>query len=82
MHVSKLIQLRNQANHLLTTYDEYKHSEDLQMRRKVHTDVDRFLMDNRETAMLLLIDGLNGEIELLTKKDSVIYKILATMKRT
>lgn len=58
----KLAKLRNEAAQILATYETHKDSEDERIRRKVHLDVDRFLMENRETALLLLINGLNQEL--------------------
>lgn len=64
--MSELTRLHEEATRLLTLYGEYKNSKDDFMRRKVSVDLDRFLMENRETAALLLVQGLQAELEQLT----------------
>lgn len=64
----ELTKLRNEAERLLVTYTEHKDSEHCDIRRKVHLDIDRFLMEHREEAMLLIVDGLNEEIKRMTDK--------------
>ena len=48
---------------MLTIYEKHKNSEDQDMRRKVHVSLDRFLLENRETAILLMEQGLKAEID-------------------
>lgn len=60
--MSKLTRLRDEALRLLTTYEEHKDSEDATLRRKAHLDLDKFLMEHRETAIMLMVRGLNDEI--------------------
>lgn len=66
--MSELTRLRDEALRLLTTYDEHKNSEDAILRRKAHLDLDKFLMENRETAIILMVKGLDEEIKLLQAK--------------
>ena len=61
--MSELTRLRDEAVRLHTIYDIHKNSEDESLRRKVHLDLDRFLMENRETAVLLMAEGLNKHID-------------------
>ena len=66
--MSKLTRLRDEALRLLTTYEEHKGSDDATLRRKAHLDLDKFLMENRETAIMLMVQGLDKEISLLRAK--------------
>lgn len=61
--MSKLTRLHDEALRLLTVYEEYKDSGDEFMRRKAHLDLDRFLMEHREVAALLIVQGLRFEID-------------------
>lgn len=56
--LSELTRLKDDATRLLTLYELYKDSDYDYMRRKVHLDLDKFLMENRETAILLTVQGL------------------------
>lgn len=58
----KLVRLLNEAEHLLGVYEIHKDSQDETIRRKVHMDLDRFLMENREVAALLMVSGLKAEL--------------------
>lgn len=58
----QLTKLHDEAARLLTLYEEYKDSEDAVLRRRVHVDLDRFLMENREIAALLMVSGLKSEL--------------------
>ena len=55
--------LHVEALRLLTIYEEHKDSEIDYVRRKAHVDLDRFLMENRETAALLMVQGLQDAID-------------------
>ena len=66
--MSKLTRLRDEALRLLTTYEEHKDSDDATLRRKAHLDLDKFLMENRETAIMMMVQGLDKEISLLQAK--------------
>lgn len=48
----------------------YKDHEDSTMRRKAHLDVDRFLMENRETALICMEQVLDGELKSLRAKQA------------
>ena len=65
--MSELTRLHNEAIRILTTYDEHKNSEDEHMRRKAHLDLDYFLMEHRDTAIILFVEGLQREIDSLRK---------------
>lgn len=58
----KLSRLLNEAERLLAVYEEHKNSTDDNIRRRVHMDLDRFLMENREVAALLMVSGLKAEL--------------------
>ena len=76
--MSALTRLRDEASRLLTIYEEHKDSKDEFMRRKATVELDRFLMENRETAATLMVRGLQGEIDALveTKRKVPWYKKL------
>lgn len=61
--MSELTRLHDEAVRLLTVYDEHKNSADESMRRKAHLDLDYFLMRHREVAAILLVEGLQREID-------------------
>lgn len=61
--LSELTRLKDEATRLLTVYEMYKDSEYDYMRRKAHLDIDRFLMENRETVLILTIQGLQDAFE-------------------
>lgn len=63
--MSELTRLRDEAARLLTTYAEYKGCDDLVVKTRVHVELDRFLMANRETAAILMLEGLDAELERL-----------------
>ena len=87
--MSELTRLRDEAERLLTTYAEYKDCNDLVVKTRVHVELDRFLMANRETAALLMLEGLDAEIERLRgelqldyeRKPSVLNKIWRRIRR-
>lgn len=60
--MSELTRLRDEADRLLTTYAEHKDCEDSKIRLRVHVHLDRFLMENRETAVQMMLEGLEAEI--------------------
>lgn len=72
--MSELTRLRDEAERLLTTYAEYKDCDDLVVKTRVHVELDRFLMHNRETAAILMLEGLNAEIEKLKKELHLDYE--------
>ena len=86
--MSELTRLRDEAERLLTTYVEYKDCNDLVVKTRVHVELDRFLMANRETAAILMLEGLNYELERLReelhidyeKRQNILSKILHKLK--
>lgn len=66
--MSELTRLHAEALRLLTVYMEYKDCNDEFMRRKVHVDLDRFLMQHREIAAVLMTQGLQDAIFGLAKE--------------
>lgn len=72
--MSELTRLHDEALRLLTVYDEYRNSNDDYMRRKAHVDLDRFLMEHREVAMLLVVQGLRHEIDNLLPKSTPVKR--------
>lgn len=73
--VTELMKLRDEAARLLEVYTEHKDSEYEEMRRRVHIDLDRFLMEHREEAILLMVDGLNEEIQKMVDKTKPVKKV-------
>lgn len=73
--VKELTKLRDEAARMLELYTEHKDSEYQDLRRKVHVDLDRFLMDHREEAILLMVDGLNEEIKKMVEKTKPVKKV-------
>ena len=63
--MSELTRLRDETERLLTVYAEHRNSDDPKIRLKVHVELDRFLMYNRELATMFMLDGLDAEIERL-----------------
>lgn len=61
--MSELTRLKDEATRLLTVYEEYKNCNDDYMRRKVHVDLDRFLMEHREVAAVLMVQGLQDAFD-------------------
>lgn len=73
--VKELSRLRDEAARLLETYTEFKESDEQDLRRKAHLDLDRFLMEHREEAILLMVDGLNEEIKKMVDKTKPVKKV-------
>lgn len=73
--IKELSKLRDEAERVLETYTIHKDSEDESLRRKAHLDLDRFLMQHREEAILLMVDGLNTEIRVMTDKTRPVKKV-------
>lgn len=57
--MSELTRLHDEALRLLTIYEEHKDSKNEWARRKAHLDLDRFLMEHREIAAILMVQGLH-----------------------
>ena len=61
--LSELTRLKDEATRLLTVYEEYKNCNDDYMRRKAHVDLDRFLMQHRDIAAVLMVQGLQDAFD-------------------
>lgn len=63
--MSELTRLHAEALRLLTIYEEHKDSDVDYVKRKAHVDLDRFLMEHRHEAIILVAQGLQDEIDRL-----------------
>ena len=63
--MSRLTQARDEAARLHQCYLLHRNSEDEDMRRKAHLDLDRYLMENRELAIMCIEQVLDAEIDQL-----------------
>ena len=63
--MSALTRKHEEAKRLLETYTLHKNSPDDEVRRKVHLDLDRFLMENRETAIVCIERVIAAELDTL-----------------
>lgn len=83
--LSELTRLKDEATRLLTVYEEYKNCNDDYMRRKAHVDLDRFLMQHRDIAAVLMVQGLQDAFDQLKSKTEEVpvpwYKRLIGVKR-
>lgn len=68
--MSALTRKLDEIRRLQETYTIYRDHEDSTMRRKAHLDVDRFLMENRETALLCMEQVLDNELNSLKAKQA------------
>jgi hypothetical protein len=67
--MSALTRKHEEAKRLLETYTLHKDNPDIEVRRKVHLDLDRFLMENRETAIVCVERVIAAELkDLLAEK--------------
>ena len=66
--MSLLTRRHAEAKRLLELYRAYKDSDDDWRRRKAHVDLDRFLMENRETAIMCIEQVLATEIDKLIEE--------------
>lgn len=64
--MSRLTQARDEAARLHACYMLHRDSEDEDMRRKAHLDLDRYLMENRELAIMCIEQVLDAEIKQLS----------------
>lgn len=55
----------DEARRLLELYTIYKDSDEQWRRRKAHVDLDRYLMENREMAIMCIERVLQGELDAL-----------------
>lgn len=77
--MSLLTRRLEEARRLLELYTIYKDSPDDWRRRKAHVDLDRFLMENRETAIMCIEKVLQEELDALvaeSKKHKKVTRIL------
>lgn len=69
--MSELTRLKDEATRLLTIYEEYKDCDDVQLRRLAHVRLDRFLMEHRDIAAILMVHGLHDAFEQLVAEAAV-----------
>lgn len=69
--MSALTRKLDEIRRLQETYNIFKDHEDPTLRRKAHLDVDRFLMENRETALICMERVLDAELKDLAAKQAV-----------
>ena len=77
--MSLLTRKHAEAKRLLELYVAYKDCKDDWRRRKAHIDLDRFLMENRETAIMCIEKVLQDEIDALvveSRKHTKVTKVL------
>lgn len=77
--MSLLTRKLDEARRLLELYTAYKDSKDDWRRRKAHVDLDRFLMENREMAIMCIEQVLQGELDALvaeSKKKQKKHKLV------
>lgn len=63
--MSALTKKHEEARRLLECYTLHKDNPDIEVRRKVHLDLDRFLMENRETAIVCVERVIASELSIL-----------------
>lgn len=68
--MSALTRKLDEIRRLQETYRMFRDHEDATMRRKAHLDVDRFLMENRETALICMEQVLDAELKDLKAKQA------------
>ena len=69
--MSALTRKLDEIRRLQETYNLFKDCDDPTMRRKAHLDVDRFLMENRETALICMEQVLDKELNDLKAKQAI-----------
>lgn len=88
--MSALTRKRDEARRLLELYTIYKDSPDDWRRRKAHIDLDKFLMENRETAIMCIERVLSDEIDQQIaearkhnkiKRPSILKRIAGSLQR-
>ena len=72
----------DEAKRLLELYTIYKDSDDDWRRRKAHVDLDRYLMENREMAIMCIEQVLQSEIDALVADSKKQKKKPKLVKRT
>lgn len=74
----------DEAKRLLELYTIYKDSDDDWRRRKAHVDLDRYLMENREMAIMCIEQVLQTELDALvaeSKKQKKKHKLVTRTLR-
>lgn len=66
--MSELTRKRDEVAGLYERYMLYRDCDEDFRRRKVHIDLDKFLMENRELAIMCIDQVLNEEIEALRRE--------------
>lgn len=82
--MSLLTRKLDEAKRLLELYMTYKDSEEEWRRRKAHVDLDRFLMENREMAIMCIEQVLQTELDALvaeSKKQKKKHKLVTRTLR-
>lgn len=77
--MSLLTRKLDEAKRLLELYTIYKSSDDQWRRRKAHVDLDRYLMENREMAIMCIEQVLQAELDALvaeSKKKQKKHKLV------
>ena len=72
--MSALTRKLEEARRLSETYRLHKDSPDEFIRRKVHLDLDKYLMENRETAIVCIERVLDEELQDLAKREVAVSK--------
>jgi hypothetical protein len=80
--MSLLTRKLDEAKRLLELYTIYKDSDDDWRRRKAHVDLDRFLMENREMAIMCIEQVLQTELDALVAESKKKQKKPKLVKRT
>lgn len=78
--MSLLTRKLEEAKRLLELYTTYKDSEEDWRRRKAHVDLDRFLMENRETAIMCIEKVLQEELDALVAEEKKHKKVTRIMR--
>ena len=65
--MSALTRKLDEVRRLQELHQLYKDSDDILLRRKSHIDLDKFLMENRETAIMCMERVLSDEIQALVE---------------
>ena len=68
--MSELTRKLDEARRLSELYRLHKDDADESKRRKIHLDLDRYLMENRETAILCIERVLEDELHALKKEQA------------
>lgn len=80
--MSLLTRKLDEAKRLLELYTLYKDSDELWRRRKAHVDLDRYLMENREMAIMCIEQVLQTELDALVAESKKTQKKHKLVTRT